>query len=120
MSREENGTERLFSYGTLQEEAIQLATFGRRLEGEPDALAGHGLTAVPIRDPAVVAESGATHYRNAQFTGVESDLVEGTVFAVTREELERSDAYEADADYERVIVRLRSGRDAWVYRHCPR
>jgi len=30
----------LFSYGTLQEERVQLSTFGRRLSGEPDALPG--------------------------------------------------------------------------------
>ena len=27
----------LFSYGTLQQEDVQLATFGRRLEGRADA-----------------------------------------------------------------------------------
>jgi hypothetical protein len=32
--------EYLFSYGTLQDEAVQLATFGRRLSGEPEVLEG--------------------------------------------------------------------------------
>jgi hypothetical protein len=49
----------LFSYGTLQQPDVQLATFGRRLGGERDA-------------------------------------------------------NEVD-DYTRVLVRLRSGRQAWVY-----
>lgn len=31
-------TENLFSYGTLQSEAVQLATFGRRLEGTVDRI----------------------------------------------------------------------------------
>ena len=31
----------LFSYGTLQEERVQLSTFGRRLRGETDALPGY-------------------------------------------------------------------------------
>ena len=30
----------LFSYGTLQQEAVQLATFGRLLRGSPDELVG--------------------------------------------------------------------------------
>ena len=31
----------LFSYGTLQLESVQLSSFGRRLEGEPDAMTGY-------------------------------------------------------------------------------
>jgi hypothetical protein len=30
----------LFSYGTLQQGAVQLSTFGRLLEGQPDELVG--------------------------------------------------------------------------------
>jgi len=33
-------TERLFSYGTLQQENVQKQTFGRLLDGTPDALVG--------------------------------------------------------------------------------
>ncbi|HZS07658.1 MAG TPA: gamma-glutamylcyclotransferase family protein [Blastocatellia bacterium] len=117
MSPQEKETESLFSYGTLQAEAVQLATFGRRLEGRPDALVGYSLTMIPIRDQNVVATSGDTHYRNVQFTGIASDLVEGTVFRVTRKELEQADAYEEVADYKRVPVQLRSGMNAWVYLH---
>jgi hypothetical protein len=35
-------------------------------------------------------------------------------FSITHAELLRADAYEAD-DYKRVEVRLKSGRQAWVY-----
>lgn len=53
---------RLFSYGTLQQPDVQIATFGRRLAGQADILPGYGLSTVDIRDPAVVATSGlATH-----------------------------------------------------------
>jgi gamma-glutamylcyclotransferase (GGCT)/AIG2-like uncharacterized protein YtfP len=107
-------TERLFAYGTLQTEAVQLATFGRRLEGRPDALAGYRLTTVEIADQDFVAASGSAHHRNLQFTGLASDFVEGTVFAVTGEELEQADEYEP-ADYKRALVQLRSGVNAWVY-----
>lgn len=34
-------TVRLFSYGTLQQENVQRATFGRLLDGTPDALMGY-------------------------------------------------------------------------------
>lgn len=111
----EEHAERLFSYGTLQSESVQLATFGRRLEGEPDHLVGYKLTTVPIRDQSIATASGNTHYRNVQYTGIAADIVEGTVFAVSKEELERADEYESDAEYRRLRVQLRSGTTAWVY-----
>jgi hypothetical protein len=106
--------EHLFSYGTLQYESVQFATFGRRLEGKSDSLAGYIVTLIPIRDEDVAA-GGDTHYRNVRFTGKASDLVEGMVFGVTMDELEQADAYEAPADYKRARVRLASGLQAWVY-----
>lgn len=110
----ETQIERLFSYGTLQTEAVQLSTFGRKLEGRPDALVGYRQTLIQIKDQEFVISSGAEYHRNLAFTGSASDLVEGTVLSVSREELEQADAYEPHG-YERVRVRLRSGVDAWVY-----
>lgn len=98
--------ETLFSYGTLQIAETQLATFGRTLSGEPDELPGYRLTSLTI---------GVDIYRNIEPTGRESDFVAGTRLKVTREELANADAYEADADYERIRVVLRSGAEAWVY-----
>ena len=114
MSPEEEQTENLFSYGTLQTEAVQLSTFGRRLEGKPDSLTGYSVRTIKIEDQDFVALSGAELHRNLQFTGDVSDFVEGTVFSVTRTELEQADAYEP-AGYERVLADLKSGRRAWVY-----
>ena len=114
MNTEDNVTEYLFSYGTLQNEAVQLDTFGRRLEGKPDVLVGHCLRMIQIEDQDFVALSGTAHHRNIQFTGAASDFVEGTVLKVTKQELEQSDAYEPDG-YERVTVQLTSGISAWVY-----
>jgi gamma-glutamylcyclotransferase (GGCT)/AIG2-like uncharacterized protein YtfP len=111
----EDRTELLFSYGTLQREEIQLATFGRKLQGERDVLTGYRLGQVAIQDPQVIASSGETHYRNLEATGAAADRIEGTVFAVTGKELEQSDVYEAEADYERIRVGLQSGTQAWVY-----
>jgi hypothetical protein len=50
-----------------------------------------------------------THHRNLQRTSVASDLIEGTVFAVTPATLAQTDAYEAPDDYRRVSVQLQSG-----------
>ena len=114
MSIEAKETERLFAYGTLQQEAVQLTTFGRKLEGEPDALIEYILTMIQTQDQNFAAASGSAHHRTIQFTGIASDVVEGTAFTVTKKELEDADAYEP-TDYKRVIVQLRSGIDAWVY-----
>ena len=41
-------TELLFSYGTLQQPEVQLATFGRELTGHRDAIVGYDLDYVTI------------------------------------------------------------------------
>lgn len=107
-------TENLFTYGTLQTEEVQLATFGRRLVGNADALPQYTLKTIEIQDQDFVTKSGSAIHRNLQFTGAASDFVEGTVYSVTRKELEQADAYEPDG-YKRLLVQLRSGVKAWVY-----
>ena len=107
-------TERLFSYGTLRLEAVQLATFGRRLEGESDQLPGYTLTLLEIKDASVVQTSGMTHHPMLVRTGCTQDLVDGTVFAITPAELQHADVYEV-SDYRREAVVLASGLSAWVY-----
>lgn len=114
MDPEPKGNERLFSYGTLQTESVQLSTFGRRLDGSPDALIGYRLRMIQIMDQEFVATSGAEYHRTLEFTGNAEDLVEGTVLAVTELELKQADAYEPDG-YERVRVKMRSGNEGWVY-----
>jgi gamma-glutamylcyclotransferase (GGCT)/AIG2-like uncharacterized protein YtfP len=104
----------LFSYGTLQQDDVQRATFGRLLRGQADALPGFAQAMVAIDDPQVVATSGKTHHPIVRHSGVASDRVAGTVFEVSDDELARADDYEVDA-YRRVAVTLASGRDAWVY-----
>lgn len=113
-SQQQSDMEYLFTYGTLQLEEVQLSTFGRKLEGKPDALVGYRLVMIKIQDEDFVAKSGTADHRNLQFTGNTSDFVEGMVFAVTMEELEQSDAYEPEG-YERVPAQCRSGLSAWIY-----
>jgi hypothetical protein len=114
MSLEEKETEILFSYGTLQDEAVQLSTFGRRLSGKSDILVGYRLQMIQIKDQAFVVVSGSEHHRTLLFTGSASDFVVGTVLLLSRAELAQADEYEP-AGYERMLVRLKSGISAWVY-----
>ena len=67
-----------------------------------------------IEDAAVVATSGKTHHPIVRFTDNESDIVDGTAFELTAEELQNADTYEV-SDYKRISVTLRSGVRAWVY-----
>ena len=107
-------TELLFSYGTLQDKAVQLANFGRELVGHRDTLPGYACQLLAISDPAVVALSGKTHHPIVQASGNQADKVEGTVFEISPAELAAADEYEVD-DYQRISVVLGSGRQAWVY-----
>ncbi|KQY27305.1 UDP-N-acetylmuramate--alanine ligase [Caulobacter sp. Root1455] len=105
---------RLFSYGTLRQENVQMETFGRLLKGETDALPGYALSMVEITDPDVIATSGAAFHPIVRASGDAADAVAGTVFEITAAELAAADSYEV-SDYKRVAVRLTSGRDAFVY-----
>ena len=110
----EERTELLFSYGTLQLEAVQLATFGRRPSGTRDTLRGFALTSLTIEDQGVVAISGTAHHTMATFSGHDDDVIPGTVFTVTPDEIQSADTYEVAA-VKRVIVVLQSGVRAWAY-----
>jgi gamma-glutamylcyclotransferase (GGCT)/AIG2-like uncharacterized protein YtfP len=104
----------LFSYGTLQHPEVQLATFGRLLGGEADALVGFEQSTFKVEDPAFVAASGKALHATVRFTGRDEHRVNGMVFEVTDAELAKADAYEP-AGYARVPATLASGKNAWVY-----
>lgn len=114
MPVEDPPSERLFAYGTLQLESVQMATFGRRLTGTSDVLRGFELVALTIDDPAVIAISGKSQHTMARSSGCESDGIPGTVFAVTPREIQHADLYEVAA-VKRVAVVLESGVRAWAY-----
>jgi gamma-glutamylcyclotransferase (GGCT)/AIG2-like uncharacterized protein YtfP len=105
----------LFSYGTLQQENVQLSTFGRLVQGQRDELLGFEQSLVRIEDPQVVATSGKTHHANVTFNGRNDSRVSGTVFEITDAELAAADQYEQVATYKRVAAMLASGKRAWVY-----
>ena len=108
----------LFSYGTLQRRDVQLATYGRPLDGEADALAGYRVEVLPDRDPDAVRISGSKTHMVVRPTGDPADRVPGVVFLLTADELAATDQYEG-SDYGRAELILESGRRALVYVEPP-
>ena len=104
----------LFSYGTLQLREVQLANYGRELEGEPDALVGYKLIRLADRDPDAVRISGTKTHMVVRESGNPADRVTGVVYLLTAEELAETDRYEG-SDYGRTELTLESGRRALVY-----
>ena len=104
----------LFSYGTLRQREVQLATYGRILSGVPDALIGYRLAPLAISDPYVIEVSGKAIHTIARKSDCADDRIEGLVFDLSEAELAATDAYEVDV-YARIEVALDSGRTAWVY-----
>jgi hypothetical protein len=104
----------LFTYGMLQREAVQLSTFGRLLDGQPDELIGFELGLLRIEDPEFVAKSGKADHAIVRFGGNPESRVQGIVFEVAMGELEAADRYEP-AGYSRISTVLASGKTAWVY-----
>jgi gamma-glutamylcyclotransferase (GGCT)/AIG2-like uncharacterized protein YtfP len=93
----------LFAYGTLRDAPIQQSVFGRRLNGDPDGLAGW-------RRGQVIIEGQA--YPMAE-PDPASEL-DGRLYQLTQDDLVRADAYEGET-YRRIRVTLTSGRQAWFY-----
>jgi gamma-glutamylcyclotransferase (GGCT)/AIG2-like uncharacterized protein YtfP len=105
-------SENLFSYGTLQKDKVQLELFGRLLNGTKDILRDYKIASIEIKDESFLAK-GEDKF---QLTLIPSkdDLIEGTVFELSAEELNLADKYEPD-NYKRIKVTLQSGKSAWIY-----
>lgn len=97
---------RLFSYGSLQQSAVQLATFGRQLAGSQDALVGFEL---------VTVQHAGKKLANVIRSPRADSRVSGTAFEVTEVELAAADEYERGDAYTRIQATLASGCEAWVY-----
>ena len=94
----------LFSYGSLQQQEVQLSLYKRVLKGDEDQLKGFKLTEELLYDqyPIIIETKDNT------------DLISGFVFEITLEELKFTDDYEGE-HYRRIQVKLESGREAWCY-----
>lgn len=106
--------EYLFSYGTLQKEKVQLELFGRLLHGPKDSLKGYKLSSVEIKDESFLSKNEQKIQLTVIPSNDKNDIIEGTVFEISEEELLLSDKYEPD-NYKRVKVELESGKKAWIY-----
>ena len=104
----------LFSYGTLRDPAVQLELFGRHVHGVAAELLGYRRSTHHVTDAAFAARSGSETHAIAHFTGDDDDRVAGMALELTDADLRIADAYEPPG-YSRVIGRLASGDDAWVY-----
>jgi gamma-glutamylcyclotransferase (GGCT)/AIG2-like uncharacterized protein YtfP len=104
----------LFSYGTLQEERTQLELFGKTLKGSADILKGYTVASIEIKDEKFLAKGEQSFQSTAIFTGKENDRIKGTVLEITEEDLRLADKYEPDG-YDRVLVKLKSGIQSWIY-----
>jgi gamma-glutamylcyclotransferase (GGCT)/AIG2-like uncharacterized protein YtfP len=106
--------ENLFSYGTLRKDAVQMELFGRLLTGAKDILEGYKIASIEITDEAFPAKGEEKFQRTLIRSNEDADLIEGTVFEISEEELLLADKYEPD-NYKRVKINLRSGKAAWIY-----
>ena len=108
----------LFSYGTLRQADVQLATFGRLLNSTGDELVGYVLSSVRVTNAAFIESSGKAIHANVVFNGLADNRVPGVALEVTESELALCDRYEEPARYERAVATLASGRKAWVYAYA--
>jgi len=104
-----------FSYGSLQQEPVQLSIYGRVLRGEPDALIDCVRSLIEVPKSHKAAAAGVTHYATVTFTPGSGSRVAGTLLELTDAEFVATDAYERDSEYVRVLADLASGRRVWVY-----
>jgi hypothetical protein len=104
----------LFSYGTLQLESVQIASFGRKLNGFPAKIFGYKLKEVEITNPEVLLKSQQKFHPIAVQSKSSTDFVEGIAFELTEQELLQADEYEVD-DYKRIEAELDSEQMAYIY-----
>ncbi len=90
----------LFSYGTLQEDHIQLMLFGQILNTQVDSLSGY----VTLND----------FFGYPRLVEFERGIVYGKVLEIDETEIPLVDRYESDA-YERKEVETDKGRKVYAY-----
>ncbi|HLD15091.1 MAG TPA: gamma-glutamylcyclotransferase family protein [Candidatus Nanoarchaeia archaeon] len=96
--------ELLFVYGTLREKTVEREATGHTFEGIPDILEGYNKKYVHLHgEPYPIIHR------------LDNSFVHGLILNVTKKDLAKIDKYE-DKIYERVLVVLKSGKKAWVYR----
>jgi len=105
---------KLFSYGTLQLEKVQLESYGRKLKGSPDVLEKYKIEQLEIKDQEVVEKSRQKYHPIAIKTNNPNFYIKGIIFEISEAELSKTDQYEVK-DYTRILETFQSGTKAWVY-----
>lgn len=106
--------EYLFSYGTLQQEKLQIKLFGRNLQRSADTPRGYKVAAIEITDETFLSKGEEKNQLTVIVSEDNNDFIKGTVLEVTAEELLMVDKYEP-AGYKRIKVAMESGKEAWIY-----
>ena len=88
--------------------------FGRIWQGSGESLRGYRVSTIEIKDESFLSRSEQKYHLIAIFSKDNSDIIKGTVFEITEEELFLADKYEPDG-YKRVRAVLESGKEAWIY-----
>ncbi len=104
----------IFSYGTLQNEKVQQALFGRTVPLQADNLIGYKSVTIEITDSAFLSKGESPYQHTLVKSGNPNDIIRGSVLEITREELLIIDSYEP-VNYKRIKVMLQSGKEAWIY-----
>lgn len=104
----------IFSYGTLQNDKVQLNLFGRILNGYKDSLKGYRLSSIEIKDELIFSSNEEKYFHTVIISDNLNDTVDGTVYEISEEELLKADRYEPE-NYKRFKTELVSGKQAWIY-----
>jgi gamma-glutamylcyclotransferase (GGCT)/AIG2-like uncharacterized protein YtfP len=102
---------RLFSYGSLQQPAVQRRILGREAAGTADEVTGF---------ERVLIQRAGKELANVIRSARADSRVTGTVFEVSETELGLIDAYEAVESYVRMQIALASGGQAWLFAEAAR
>ena len=78
----------LFFFFSLQLDRVHLETYCRLLEGVKDSLLNYKLDKLKITDDEVIKKSGKEFHPIAMKTGISNDMINGTIYEITEEELD--------------------------------
>lgn len=97
---------KIFSYGTLWKEDIQISTFGRTFDVDPDMDYISGWDIIRIKMDGV--------YYNVAVEGDVSCVVMGAIVNIPDDLIDLVDKYEG-REYKRINIKTLTGTDSQIY-----
>jgi gamma-glutamylcyclotransferase (GGCT)/AIG2-like uncharacterized protein YtfP len=94
----------LFSYGSLQDEAVQLRIFKRRLKGKK----------ANLKEYRLIENEYLGKFPIIHTSPKQDDIVNGIIFEVSEADLQNCDHYETNY-YKRIRVSIKTHPSVWVY-----